>query len=78
MNAIEDGSSCRGHVTTSQVRVRVSTNLVGEDIPAVPFCYVMLDDGVKAQGHENDQVKVADISIHLLDGLDNPVVTGEG
>jgi len=38
----------------------------------------MLDDGVKAQGYENDQVKVADISIHLLDGLDNPVVTGEG
>jgi hypothetical protein len=75
MNAIEDGSSCRGHVTTSQVRVRVSTNLVAEDIP---FCCVMLDDGVKAQGYENDQVKVADISIHLLDGLDNPVVTGEG
>jgi hypothetical protein len=38
----------------------------------------MLDDGVKAQGYENDQVKVGDISIHLLDGLDNPVVTGEG
>jgi hypothetical protein len=29
MNAIEHGSSCRGHATTSQVRVRVSKNLEG-------------------------------------------------
>jgi len=45
---------------------------------ACPFCYIMLDDGVKAQGYEEDEVKVADISIHLLDALDNPVVTGTG
>ena len=45
---------------------------------ACPFCYVMLDDGVKAQGFDDDEVKVADISIHLLDALDNPVVTGTG
>ena len=35
-----------------------------------PFCFIMLDDGVKAQGIEDDQVKVADISIHLVDALE--------
>ena len=44
---------------------------------ACPFCYIMLDDGVKGQGVEDDQVKVADISIHLLDALENPT-SGEG
>ena len=29
---------------------------------ACPFCYIMLDDGVKAAGVEEDQVKVADIA----------------
>jgi Fe-S oxidoreductase/nitrate reductase gamma subunit len=38
---------------------------------ACPFCYIMLDDGVKAAGKEEDQVKVADIAIHLLDALQN-------
>lgn len=38
----------------------------------------MIDDGVKAQGYEDDQVKVADISIHLLDALNDPVVTPGG
>ncbi|MEO5725166.1 MAG: heterodisulfide reductase-related iron-sulfur binding cluster, partial [Ilumatobacteraceae bacterium] len=37
---------------------------------ACPFCYIMLDDGVKAAGAEEDQVKVADISIHLLDAIE--------
>jgi hypothetical protein len=30
----------------------------------------MLDDGVKAAGAEEDQVKVADIAIHLLDAIE--------
>jgi Fe-S oxidoreductase/nitrate reductase gamma subunit len=38
---------------------------------ACPFCYIMLDDGVKAAGAEEDQVKVADISVHLLDAIEN-------
>jgi Fe-S oxidoreductase len=38
---------------------------------ACPFCYIMLDDGVKGAGKEEDQVKVADIAIHLLDALEN-------
>ena len=37
---------------------------------ACPFCYIMLDDGVKAEGCEEDEVKVADISIHLLDAIE--------
>ncbi len=37
---------------------------------ACPFCYIMLDDGVKAAGVEEDQVKVADISIHLLEAIE--------
>ncbi|MGD9997650.1 MAG: heterodisulfide reductase-related iron-sulfur binding cluster [Ilumatobacteraceae bacterium] len=36
---------------------------------ACPFCYIMLDDGVKAAGADDEQVKVADISIHLLDAI---------
>lgn len=38
---------------------------------ACPFCYIMLDDGVKGQGVEEDQVKVADIAIHLLEAIEN-------
>jgi Fe-S oxidoreductase/nitrate reductase gamma subunit len=37
---------------------------------ACPFCYIMLDDGVKAAGAEEDQVKVGDIAIHLLDAIE--------
>ncbi|MFZ9015618.1 MAG: heterodisulfide reductase-related iron-sulfur binding cluster [Ilumatobacteraceae bacterium] len=37
---------------------------------ACPFCYIMLDDGVKAAGAEEDQVKVADLAIHLLDAIE--------
>ena len=37
---------------------------------ACPFCYIMLDDGVKAAGKEEHEVKVADISIHLLDAIE--------
>ena len=37
---------------------------------ACPFCYVMMDDGVKAAGKEEDEVKVADLAIHLLEALE--------
>ena len=36
---------------------------------ACPFCYIMLDDGAKAAGADDD-VKVADIAIHLLDAIE--------
>jgi len=38
---------------------------------ACPFCYIMIDDGVKGEGVEEDEVRVADISIHLLEALEN-------
>src|SRR5688572_1606447 len=37
---------------------------------ACPFCYIMLDDGVKGAGAE-DTVQVADISMHLLAALED-------
>ncbi len=37
---------------------------------ACPFCYIMLDDGVKAAGKEEEDVKVADLAIHLLDAIE--------
>ncbi len=40
---------------------------------ACPFCYIMIDDGVKGAGKEEDEVRVADISMHVLDALE----TGE-
>jgi Fe-S oxidoreductase len=36
---------------------------------ACPFCYIMLDDGAKAVGADDD-VKVGDIAIHLLDAIE--------
>ncbi|HEX5366130.1 MAG TPA: heterodisulfide reductase-related iron-sulfur binding cluster [Acidimicrobiales bacterium] len=38
---------------------------------ACPFCYIMIDDGTKAAGKDEDEVKVADISMHLLEALEN-------
>jgi Fe-S oxidoreductase/nitrate reductase gamma subunit len=37
---------------------------------ACPFCYIMLDDGVKGAGKDESEVRVADISIHLVEALD--------
>ena len=41
---------------------------------ACPFCYIMIDDGVKgvgpAMGIGDDDVKVADISMHVLEALE--------
>ncbi len=41
---------------------------------ACPFCYIMIDDGVKAAGKGPDEVRVADISMHLLEAIEQ----GEG
>jgi Fe-S oxidoreductase len=37
---------------------------------ACPFCYIMIDDGVKATPSA-ETVQVADISMHLLEALEN-------
>ncbi len=39
---------------------------------ACPFCYIMIDDGVKGEGVGDDQIRVADIAMHLLDALETP------
>jgi Fe-S oxidoreductase len=41
---------------------------------ACPFCYIMMDDGVKATlaetGGADDDVKVADIAMHVLEAIE--------
>lgn len=37
---------------------------------ACPFCYVMMDDGVKGHGVEEDDMRVADIAMHLLEAIE--------
>ncbi|MYH88163.1 MAG: 4Fe-4S dicluster domain-containing protein, partial [Acidimicrobiaceae bacterium] len=37
---------------------------------ACPFCYIMMDDGVKAVGKEPEEVQVADIAIHILEAIE--------
>ncbi len=42
---------------------------------ACPFCYIMLDDGTKA--NQRDDVAVGDLALHLLDALGAGVPAGE-
>jgi len=42
----------------------------GRVATACPFCYIMIDDGVKGLGRDED-VKVADIAMHLLEALEH-------
>src|SRR5204863_1938471 len=37
---------------------------------ACPFCYIMIDDGVKGAGKDEDEVRVGDISMHVLEALE--------
>jgi len=37
---------------------------------ACPFCYVMIDDGVKGEGAEESEVKVGDIALHVLEAIE--------
>jgi Fe-S oxidoreductase/nitrate reductase gamma subunit len=37
---------------------------------ACPFCYVMMDDGVKAVASEEEAPKVADIAMHILEAIE--------
>ena len=37
---------------------------------ACPFCYIMMDDGVKAATADGDGVQVADISMHVLEAIE--------
>jgi Fe-S oxidoreductase/nitrate reductase gamma subunit len=57
-----------------QVNVERSQELLstgaGRIATACPFCYIMIDDGVKGEGVEDDEVKVADIAMHLLEAIE--------
>ena len=44
---------------------------------ACPFCFIMIDDGVKGLGKDDD-VKVADISMHLLEAIEQGEAGGVG
>jgi Fe-S oxidoreductase len=56
-------------VNDERAREAISTG-ASRVATACPFCYIMLDDGVKAAGKDENEVKVADIAIHLLDALE--------
>jgi Fe-S oxidoreductase/nitrate reductase gamma subunit len=57
-----------------QVNVERSQELIatGADriATACPFCYIMIDDGVKGEGLEEDQVKVSDIAMTVLEAIE--------
>ena len=59
--------------TGKQVNVERSQELLATGATkiavACPFCYIMIDDGVKGQGVGDDEVQVADISMHLLEAI---------
>ena len=54
-------------VNTERARELIATDAT-RVATACPFCYIMLDDGVKEHGR--DDVLVQDISMHLTDALD--------
>jgi Fe-S oxidoreductase len=60
--------------TGKQVNVERSQELLATGASriatACPFCYIMIDDGVKGEGVDEDQVKVADISMHVLEAVE--------
>jgi Fe-S oxidoreductase/nitrate reductase gamma subunit len=73
--------------TGKQVNVERSQELIATGASriatACPFCYIMIDDGVKGEGLDDDRVKVADIAMHLLEALERgeagtPVTIGAG
>ena len=57
-----------------QVNVERSQELIGTGASrittACPFCYIMIDDGVKGEGLDEDQVKVTDIAMTLLEAIE--------
>jgi Fe-S oxidoreductase len=62
--------------TGKQVNVERSQELLATGATriatACPFCFIMIDDGVKGEGVDEEQVKVGDIAMHLLDALEGP------
>ena len=64
---MEESTGKQVNIERSQELLRTGATKIAV---ACPFCYIMIDDGVKAQGVDEDQVRVADISMHILDALE--------
>ncbi len=71
---IEESTGKQINVERSQELLRTGATKIAV---ACPFCYIMIDDGVKAQGIGEDQVKVADISMHILDAIERSEAEAE-
>jgi len=60
--------------TGKQVNVARSQELLATGASriatACPFCFIMIDDGVKGEGVDEEQVKVADIAMHVLEAIE--------
>jgi Fe-S oxidoreductase len=65
--------------TGKQVNVERSQELLATGASriatACPFCYIMIDDGVKGEGVDEGQVKVADIAMHVLEAVERGEAT---
>ena len=71
---MEESTGKQINIERSQELLRTGATKIAV---ACPFCYIMIDDGVKAQGVEEDEVKVADISMHILDALERSEAEAE-
>ncbi|MCX6511368.1 MAG: heterodisulfide reductase-related iron-sulfur binding cluster [Actinobacteria bacterium] len=71
---MEESTGKQINIERSQELLRTGATKIAV---ACPFCYIMIDDGVKAQGIDEDQVKVADISMHILDAIERSEAEAE-
>ncbi len=60
--------------TGKQINVERSQELIATGATRVatacPFCYIMIDDGVKGEGLEDGAIMVADIAMHVLEAIE--------
>src|SRR4029077_10519019 len=60
--------------TGKQVNVERSQELLATGATriatACPFCYIMIDDGVKGEGLDDDAIRVGDIAMHVLEAIE--------
>jgi Fe-S oxidoreductase len=64
---MEESIGKQVNVERSQELLRTGASRIAT---ACPFCYIMIDDGVKGEGVEETEVKVADIAMHVLDAIE--------
>ena len=64
---MEEHTGKQVNVERSQELLATGANRIAT---ACPFCYIMIDDGVKGEGVEDSEVKVADIALHLLEAIE--------